>query len=182
MTSPSFHPLKDIQYLAKLLHLAYCQRDDAACAIEPGRVPSSANRPWDQLPEFVRESNRASAADFANKLDVVGRILVERGLQPEAPLSGEELEQLAHLEHDRWWEERARQGWIPGTTRDNERKVHPDMVPYEFLSDAIKQLDRDKVMDMITALSDLGYVLARRQVESATQSPNSPGPDNLPMA
>jgi hypothetical protein len=66
------------------------------------------------------------------------------------------------MEHDRWWADRALDGWTYAPERDNARKHHPDMVPYEQLSEPKRQLDRDNVQNIlrIAAGSSLVLVLA----------------------
>lgn len=41
--------------------------------------------------------------------------------------------------HEVWSRERIQQGWQWGINRDNRRKLHPDLVPYEELSDECKE-------------------------------------------
>ena len=50
------------------------------------------------------------------------------------------MEYLAYLEHRRWVEERLRNGWTWGEKRDDVRRTHPDLVPYDELSEASKAL------------------------------------------
>lgn len=152
----------DPDFWASLLHEGYRFRDDAGCAAQPGRPPAPANRPWAELPETYRRASRASAMHFRTKLAVVGRQLAKAGSAPEAPLQPSELEQLARIEHDRWWADRAADGWRHGAVRDDARKLHPDMVPYEALAEPIRQLDRDMVERMVELLRTRGLVLVRQ--------------------
>jgi hypothetical protein len=152
----------DPDFWARLLHEGYRFRDDEACAAQLGRQPAHANRPWAELPETYRRASRESAKHFRAKLEVVGRRLAEAGSAQEAPLQADELEQLARIEHDRWWADRAADGWRHGMVRDDVRKLHPDMVPYEELSEPIRQLDRDMIERMVELLGGRGLVLVRR--------------------
>ena len=145
---------------ARWLHEAYRAKDDAACALEPGRPRSSANVPWESLPETFRRANRESARHFGAKLRAAGRRLVPVGTAPEAVFTPVELEQLAEMEHERWMADRLRDGWVCGSLRDNARKVHPDLVPYGQLSEPVKQLDRDMVLEMVAAFRARGWVMA----------------------
>ena len=72
-----------------------------------------------------------------------------------------QLELLARMEHDRWWADRVLDGWALNSVRNNPLKYHPDLVPYEELTEPKKQLDRDSVMQMIEILDREGYVIAR---------------------
>lgn len=145
---------------ARWLHDAYRAKDDAACALEPGRPRSSANVPWEALPETFRRANRDSARHFGAKLRATGRRLVPAGAALEAAFTPDELERLAEMEHERWMADRVRDGWSQGSPRDNARKVHPDLVPYGQLPERVKQLDRDMVLEMVAAFRARGWVMA----------------------
>ena len=134
--------------------------DDARCASTPGATKAAANQPWEALPETYREANRASADHFDVKLRAVGRRIAPKHTAVEAPLTSAELEVLARMEHSRWWADRSLDGWQFGETRDNARKLHPDMVPYADLSEPVRQLDRDNVLHIIEILKGETGVLA----------------------
>ena len=55
--------------------------------------------------------------------------------RPSSSFTDEEVECLAEQEHERWMRDRLNQGWTYGQTRDNERKIHPDLQPWAALSD-----------------------------------------------
>ena len=103
-------------------------------------------------------------AIFGRKFEVPGpwsperEVALPRGDVPArsaAELNAQELEVLARMEHDRWWAERALDGWQYGPERDNACKLHPNMVPYEQLAEKIRQLDRDNVQQVLQlALGD----------------------------
>lgn len=145
---------------ARRLHEDYCAMDDARCASTPGATKAAANQPWEALPETYREANRASADHFDVKLRAVGRRIAPKHTAVEAPLTSAELEVLARMEHSRWWADRSLDGWQFGETRDNARKLHPDMVPYADLSEPVRQLDRDNVLHIIEILKGETGVLA----------------------
>lgn len=134
---------------ARLLHEAYCAEDDVRCAANPTAQKAAANKPWATLPETYRNANRYSADHLDVKLRAVGRRIVRSDTAPDAPLSEPELELLARMEHERWCADRLLDGWRYGETRDNERKIHPNLLAYNQLTDPIKQLDRDNVLRII---------------------------------
>ncbi len=71
---------------------------------------------------------------------------------------GEQLtEALARNTHERWAEQRLRDGWARGPRRDDEKKEHPGLVPYEELPESDKQYDRVSAMETIRAIVALGY-------------------------
>jgi len=68
-------------------------------------------------------------------------------------------EVLAKNAHDRWARQRFADGWQYGPRRDDERKEHPCLVPYESLPDSEKAYDRMMALETVRALVAFGYVL-----------------------
>lgn len=68
-------------------------------------------------------------------------------------------ELLSQNAHEVWAVGRIDQGWRWGTERDNDQKLHPDLVPYEALTEQDKQYDRDTSMAALKVITALGYVL-----------------------
>ena len=66
-------------------------------------------------------------------------------------------ELLARNTHENWARQRIAEGWRYGPQRDDERKEHPNLVPYEELSEADKEYDRSTAMETIKAILALGY-------------------------
>jgi hypothetical protein len=137
----------DIEELAKAIHALYCTQAQAN-----GQRPetNSAMRPWEELPEDLKDSNRAQAADIPNKLNRLGYELApSHGLTPaKLQLTERDVEDLAIREHDRWMNERRRNGWTYGPVRDNSRKHHHLLVPWSQLPDAEREKDRDTVRNL----------------------------------
>ena len=96
--------------------------------------------------------------DLHRKLNIIGWTLVDEGSAVDCSLDPGELEQLAELEHERWCDERIRSGWLWGELRNEEKKWHPDLVPYAELSERSRQLDRDKVLRLLELLANEGFV------------------------
>lgn len=71
------------------------------------------------------------------------------------------VEQLAGSSHDVWAAQRIAEGWQVGDIRDDKRKTHPDLVPYEQMPDAEKEYDRRNVRDMLKSIFALGYRIER---------------------
>jgi hypothetical protein len=66
------------------------------------------------------------------------------------------VEALAVFEHDDWVKERTLSGWVYGETKDAEKKISPYLVPYEELSEEIKELDRDTIRNLPELLDMIG--------------------------
>ena len=70
-------------------------------------------------------------------------------------------ELLARNVHEAWACQRIAEGWTHGPTRDDQRKEHPDLVPYEKLPESEKDYDRMTAIDTLKAIVALGYVIQR---------------------
>ncbi len=70
-------------------------------------------------------------------------------------------ELLARNTHDVWARKRLAEGWRYGPCRDDARKEHPDLVPYEQLSDSDKEYDRQTALETLWAIIALGYRIER---------------------
>jgi hypothetical protein len=147
---------------ARQFHDDYCASDNERVRKQPGAAPAPANKPWEQLPETLRNANRMTADHFDVKMRAIGCHVVPRGEVEgkHATLTPQEIELLSIMEHNRWWADRALDGWTLGPRKD-ANKVHPNMVPYEELDEEAKQKDRNFVLHMIKVLENEGLLVVR---------------------
>jgi len=123
---------------------------------EGGRLGSRASmREWEDLPETFRDDNRLVADCYQLKLRDIGARLVD-GAGTPLRFDDAELEELSRAEHDRWMAAKLVGGWVYGPTRDDAARLHPDIVPYDDLSEAIKDLDREQIRVMTRLLGVAG--------------------------
>ena len=71
-------------------------------------------------------------------------------------------ELLAKNTHENWSRQRMADGWSYGPKRDDGKKEHPSLVPYEQLSESEKQYDRTTAVETIKTILALGYRIERR--------------------
>lgn len=71
------------------------------------------------------------------------------------------VERLAESTHDNWADQRLRDGWRYGPTRDDTRKEHPCLVPYADLPDSEKEYDRRTATETLKAVLALGFRIDR---------------------
>ena len=122
-------------------------------------------KPWDEVDEALRESNRRQADDIARKLLRIGCDFrpVTKGTPTIIEFSPEEIELLAEVEHGRWVEEREAGGWTRGP-RDPEAKATPYLVPWETLKDmpgSPQNLDRQAVLNIPKIMASAGFEIHR---------------------
>ena len=78
------------------------------------------------------------------------------------PRAMEELtEVLARNTHEIWSQHRMAEGWRKGNARDDERKLHPSLIPYEELPESEKKYDRATAMETVKAILALGFRITR---------------------
>lgn len=71
-------------------------------------------------------------------------------------------EAIAENAHEVWAENRYAEGWRYGAQRNDELKLHPDMVPYSQLPEGEKEYDREMAMNTLKLLTKLGYDIVKR--------------------
>lgn len=75
-------------------------------------------------------------------------------LEPEL-LALSEL--LAKNTHEVWAQNRFNLGWKHGPQRDDSRKTHPSLIPYEALSEEEKDFDRATSSETLKVIKKLGF-------------------------
>lgn len=136
-------------------------------------------RPWPELRETYRRANRRAADHLPLKLWTVG--LREPGTAADpftvdphtfanviqtCARGGTEdalVRRLSRIEHDRWCAERRLDGWRYGEIRDDARRIHPKLVPFDDprFTDQDIEKDADQVRFLfgtVVTASDEGAV------------------------
>jgi hypothetical protein len=125
-----------------------------------------AAQAWERLPDTLRRANTRAADHLPAKLWSLG--LDIDGLEPGAVPAlddaakqrlaqlrsgqdGEQMQALARLEHERWMIERKLDGWRYAPARDDARRLHPQLVPWEQLQRSADEVRKD-VDQVISAL------------------------------
>lgn len=153
--------------LAERIHATYCNRFGGS---------GPASQPWERLRETYRKANRRAAAHLPLKLWTLG--LREPGgsadpfavdphtyenvIRPCASSTSEDalLRRLSRVEHDRWCAERRLDGWRFGEVRDDARRIHPKLIPFDDprFTDVDIEKDADQVRflfgNVVTAAPD----------------------------
>lgn len=130
---------------------------------------------WDQLTENFRDENRLTADCFVLKLRDVGARLVDGGdASGGFRFETDELEALSRAEHDRWMASKLIDGWKFGARRDDAAKIHPDIVPYDDLTEARKDLDREQIKIVTRLLGTTGRRAVRDLVIALDSSGEGP--------
>jgi hypothetical protein len=124
-----------------------------------------ARRDWEELPEDFRSSNITQAAHIPVKLRRIGYYYEPAdGVVTDNPNFDEdtEVETLAEMEHDRWVEEKKRQGWQHGPHRDPGAKLNPLLDSWDKLPESIREMNRQMVREIPELMGAAGFRIYRR--------------------
>jgi RyR domain len=147
-----------VERLARLIHDSFLAMRNAD-GVQLGATP--AMKLWDELPEDLREANRAQARDLGNKLELLEATATTTSPARPFAFAEEEIEMLARYEHDRWVSERIAAGWTYGK-RDDAAKTHDLLVPWLYLSAKKQEVDREMVRGIPKLVEAAGFFITRR--------------------
>ncbi|MDR3063580.1 MAG: hypothetical protein LBU40_05535 [Methanobrevibacter sp.] len=151
--------IKNIEELARVTHQYYNElRKEQGEEIE--------FETFDELPEDMKYSNFRQARSIPNKLSLIGCEIV--------PLSDDrwevkefkdyEIEYLAEVEHAEWNMERESTGWTYGKKKNVDKKITPYLVPWDDLTEKIKDYDREPIRNIPKVLNKVGMKVVRTKL------------------
>ena len=71
------------------------------------------------------------------------------------------VEQMAKNVHEVWAQTRIAQGWSYGAERNDAKKHHPCLVPYEELPESEKEYDRNTSIETLKLILKLGFKISK---------------------
>jgi serine phosphatase RsbU (regulator of sigma subunit) len=156
-----------IKKLARAIHSRYLHeirnqnvKAEDYIFYNPGNSQNEYVSEFDDLPDEIKFSNIDNAVHIPTKLLSIGYKIrqVKKGFKSFAlHLNEEEIETMARVEHMRWsWEKRLN-GWTFGINKDDIKKTHPSLIPYEQLSESEKEKDRELVKLIPAFLQDIDF-------------------------
>jgi len=148
------------QLVARAMHEEYLAQQTAAGKTEKDN-PSM--RPWNELDNNLVESNLRQADDIWKKLSRIRcgiGIMVDNRSSP-FEFTGEEIEELAICEHERWMQEKVSRGWREGPVIDAERKLHDCLVPWQLLPEEQREKDRNTIRTLPAILAKVRLKIVR---------------------
>lgn len=72
------------------------------------------------------------------------------------------IEILARNVHNQWMLSRINAGWKYGLKRDDDKKEHPSLIPYQELSEEEKEYDRQTVIATMRGLLKMGFEILKK--------------------
>ena len=143
--------IPSLELLARAIHERYLEQR-LSQGVAMGSRP--AMRPWGELAEYYRESNRQQAAQLPRTLRLDGRRRYDivqahrKGAEPFVFPPGD-LDLIARNEHERFLLE-----------RQQTEPDHPDLVPWEELNEESKKIVRQQILDWPKLLASVDLTLS----------------------
>ena len=120
----------------------------------PDRDARIAERAWRELATDLRDLNLYGYDHIPMKARAIGHRIVKGTAPPDIPATAlPKVEQLAQLEHRRYFAERAAGGWRHARIRSDEMRLHPALVPWDDLPPSEQLLDENHIRSMFPALA-----------------------------
>ena len=79
---------------------------------------------------------------------------------------------LAKSTHEVQVASRIAEGWIYGNMRNDMKKQHPCLVPYEVLPESEKEYDCATAMETLKVIHKLGFVVIKTDIQKPTGNQN----------
>ena len=150
------------EMIARSVHKDYCQN-----LLEVGGSFKTGFKTvfWDDLSEEEKQSNREQANHILTKLKAIQCDIIPwvDYKADKFTFKINEIEILAKMEHERWYQQKKDQGWSHGLVRDDAKKIHPDLLVWDdlkFTQDA-KDKDRKAVSSIPGLLAQAGFQIKR---------------------
>lgn len=148
------------ELVARAIHDEYREqqkRDGATPESNPSLLP------WDELPHRLKESNLRQAGEIWKMLHMINCTigLSVSGREPLFEFTDEETRFLAEKEHEQWVEERVKKGWVYGKDRNDQRRIHGCIVPWEQLSETQRQKDQNAIRALPAILAKVYLKIIR---------------------
>jgi hypothetical protein len=126
-------------------------------------LTSEMNKPFTKLTEDIKEDNRAAARRIPEVLGLVGLYVVPNNFHNKDSdadirrILEENIELLAEAEHEGWMRHKFKNGWRYDVKRDDEKRLHPCLIPYGDQSPEDIEKDKNTVRKYPEIISKARY-------------------------
>ena len=144
--------------IARQIHMEYCKSMGSKGKGRPNC------KPWEQLSPHFKLSNFNQAMSYREKLALIGCEMrpAEPGVPPLEGFNESEILTMAKQEHERWAHEKIEDGWTYAPVRNDDKKLHDCLVPWEKLSEEVQGYDKEPCANIIPILREMGYGVYRK--------------------
>jgi hypothetical protein len=139
--------------------LAIKLRENYVNSLKSPQAEALQKIPWEAISETEKDANRAQANRICHLLNAHGYAVnpLRDWDAGKFLFNAEEVSQMAKMEHTLWCEWKRQDGWQFGAIRDNENKIHPDLVSWEDLPIDERNKNKDFVSKLPELLAELGF-------------------------
>ncbi len=156
--APVSLPMDSWERAARIVHERYRHELQRRGTLDPEQP---AHQPWEQLDAFRKETNIRQVATALTTAEQLGRswgpVTELRTAVAEPGLSDAELETMTRAEHESWRRHHLDNGWRYGPVRDDARRIHPALLPFDQLGEDDLSKTRGGVESALATLETLGY-------------------------
>lgn len=99
-----------------------------------------------------------NGATYVPKCIDVSKIQLSQAIKNVLPTIAKDI-------HEVWATQRIREGWQFGTERNDKEKIHPDLVPYEQLTDVERNFDSIIATHTIECLFAMGFTIEKGNMD-----------------
>jgi hypothetical protein len=127
-------------------------------------IPLTRNLREDEITKIVRKwDENFQDIDFSieTSSEILGEIVPSVAPIPETQID-EFSEQIAKKMHNKWWNEKTKEGWRYGIKFDQRNKTNPMMKSWDDLPKEYRKIDPDLPQMFLDWLDDAGYVVLRQ--------------------
>ena len=144
--------------IAKMIHEEYCEDMKAQGKKRPNCVP------WGKLSMHFKLSNISHAMSYREKLELIGCEMrpFTSEKTPLKKFTDKEILDMAIHEHNRWVQEKIDDGWTYASVRNDDKKLHDCLVPWNKLSEEVQGWDKEPCRNIIPILGKIGYGVYRK--------------------
>lgn len=137
----------EIERLAEMTHNHWREKDDQGNFVR--------NDEYETLSGHFKQSNRNQILDnYLRTFIVTGRKFSLRERNVPIAFSDHDKETLAIMEHRRWMLEKYSNGWRYGSKRNNDFKIHNNLISWELLTEDEKRKDYTAIDLMIHLINN----------------------------
>jgi uncharacterized membrane protein len=137
--------------------------EDLAQALHQSRATLDSGvqpRPWHVLPEGLREPARSQARQFGEMLASIGCLMVPAsGPEPVLTLTGEEVDLLARLDHERWMA--GQLALFSAGEAELTEHARSRLVPWEQLPERVRVRYAEAARGVPATLASVGFQVLR---------------------
>jgi hypothetical protein len=137
---------------------------------------------FEDLDSHIQEANRQQVLRAPGLLATLGFHLERDDPAPDRPamdLTAAEVELASIAEHEGWMLQKLAAGYRYGAVRDDNARVHPSLVPWEQLSEPVRELDRQRVRLVPWIARELGLRVTRQRQDGHSSGPGHQSVDPI---